>query len=198
MLQTRTFAAVIFRRQSSKPRKTASGQTTDLFLTLNPAEREVIRAKLLHCLATETDNSVRGKIGDAVAELARQHTDDGKKLIGFTTFNKFLTGIEIAWPELLGALFQASQSQDPAQRENAFRIFSTTPQIIEKQHEDVVMTAFKGGFADGETSVGTFFCFKKTICLFNLLGSNCCCRSLCVLLPLHHQKSSEQVFPPHS
>ena len=59
----------------------------------------------------------------------------------------------VAWPELLGALFQASQSQDPAQRENAFRIFSTTPQIIEKQHEDVVMTAFKGGFADSETSV---------------------------------------------
>ena len=52
-------------------------------------------------------------------------------------------------------MFQASQSADPAQRENAFRIFSTTPQIIEKQHEDVVMSAFKGGFADGESSVGT-------------------------------------------
>jgi hypothetical protein len=64
---------------------------------------------------------------------------------------------ELEWPELLGALFQASQSQDAAQRENAFRIFSTTPQIIEKQHEDVVMTSFKGGFADGETSVGTIF-----------------------------------------
>jgi hypothetical protein len=62
-----------------------------------------------------------------------------------------LTGV--AWPELLGALFQASQSQDPAQRETAFRIFSTTPQIIEKQHEDVVVTAFKGGFGDSETSV---------------------------------------------
>jgi hypothetical protein len=61
-----------------------------------------------------------------------------------------------AWPELLGALFQASQSQVPAQRENAFRIFSTTPQIIEKQHEDVVVTAFKGGFADSETPVRTF------------------------------------------
>lgn len=64
-----------------------------------------------------------------------------------------LIGTGVAWPELLGALFQASQSQDPAQRENAFRIFSTTPQIIEKQHEDVVVTAFKGGFADSETSV---------------------------------------------
>jgi hypothetical protein len=64
-----------------------------------------------------------------------------------------LTDTDVAWPELLGALFQASQSQDPNQRENAFRIFSTTPQIIEKQHEDVVVTAFKGGFADSETAV---------------------------------------------
>jgi hypothetical protein len=38
-------------------------------------------------------------------------------------------------------------------RETAFRIFSTTPGIIEKQHEDVVMAAFKGGFSDGDTSV---------------------------------------------
>jgi hypothetical protein len=64
-----------------------------------------------------------------------------------------LTSTGVQWPELLGALFQASQSADAAQRENAFRIFSTTPQIIEKQHEDVVVTAFKGGFADSETSV---------------------------------------------
>ena len=59
----------------------------------------------------------------------------------------------IPWPELLGALFNASQSSDAGQRETAFRIFSTTPGIIEKQHEDVVMTAFKGGFTDSETSV---------------------------------------------
>jgi hypothetical protein len=77
--QTRTFAAVIFRRQSSKPRKAATGQTQDLFLTLGDGEREAIRAKLLTCLAKETDNSVRSKIGDAVAELARQHTDESKR-----------------------------------------------------------------------------------------------------------------------
>ena len=76
--QTRTFAAVLFRRQSSKPRKDpSSGQARDLFLTLQQGEREAIRAKLLQCLATENDNSVRSKIGDAVAELARQHTDEG-------------------------------------------------------------------------------------------------------------------------
>lgn len=67
---------------------------------------------------------------------------------------RVLTTIGVAWPELLGALFQASQSTHAGQRETAFRIFSTTPGIIEKQHEDVVMTAFKGGFADSDTNVG--------------------------------------------
>ncbi|KAF1973540.1 importin subunit beta-3 [Bimuria novae-zelandiae CBS 107.79] len=133
---TRTFAAVLFRRQSSKPRKNSNGQTADAFLTLNQPDREAIRGRLLQCLGKEQEASVRSKIGDAVAELARQHTDEG-----------------VAWPELLGALFQASQSNDAGQRETAFRIFSTTPGIIEKQHEDVVITAFKGGFADSSTSV---------------------------------------------
>ena len=39
---------------------------------------------------------------------------------------------EQSWGELLHALFVASQSQDPGQRESAFRIFATTPAIIEK------------------------------------------------------------------
>lgn len=63
------------------------------------------------------------------------------------------TRLGVPWPELLGALFALSQSTDAGQRETAFRIFSTTPGIIEKQHEDVVITAFKGGFSDGNTSV---------------------------------------------
>jgi hypothetical protein len=98
---------------------------------------------------------VRSKVGDAVAELARQHTDEGNGRSADCR-EHVLTETGYQWPELLGALFQASQSPDAAQRENAFRIFSTTPQIIEKQHEDVVVTAFKGGFADSETSVRTF------------------------------------------
>ncbi|KAF2751651.1 ARM repeat-containing protein [Sporormia fimetaria CBS 119925] len=134
---TRKFAAVLFRRQCSKARKDPeTEQSRDMFLTLPEAERHVIRAKLLECLSSETDSTVRSKVGDAVAELARQHTDEG-----------------IAWPELLGALFNASQSPDAAMRETAFRIFSTTPGIIEKQHEDVVISAFKTGFGDSETAV---------------------------------------------
>jgi len=57
------------------------------------------------------------------------------------------------WPELLQAVFVASQSQDPGQREGAFRIFATTPGIIEKQHEETVLAAFTKGFKDSDVIV---------------------------------------------
>lgn len=57
------------------------------------------------------------------------------------------------WPELLQVLFVASQSQYPGQREGAFRIFTTTPGIIEKQHEDTVLGAFTKGFKDEDVTV---------------------------------------------
>lgn len=64
----------------------------------------------------------------------------------------FASGKE-QWPEVLGALFHASQSTDPGQRESAFRIFETTPGIIEKQHEGAVLEAFMKGFKDPEVPV---------------------------------------------
>ena len=57
------------------------------------------------------------------------------------------------WNELLGALFQASQSPDAGQRERAFRIFATTPGIIETQHEGVVQEVFGKGFKDSNLDV---------------------------------------------
>jgi importin-5 len=60
-----------------------------------------------------------------------------------------------SWPELLGALFQASQSADAGQREGAFRIFATTPGIIETQHEAAVQEVFAKGFKDENVNVRT-------------------------------------------
>lgn len=57
------------------------------------------------------------------------------------------------WPELLGVLFQASQSPEAGLRETAFRIFTTTPSVIEKQHEDAVLGVFTRGFEDDNISV---------------------------------------------
>ena len=82
-------------------------------------------------MSKEAVPNIRHKIGDAIAEVARQYSDNDQ-----------------AWPELLQALFQASQSTEAGQRESAFRIFTTTPGIIESQHEDVVFGAFTKGFKD--------------------------------------------------
>ena len=59
------------------------------------------------------------------------------------------------WPELLGVLFQASQSPEAGVREAAFRIFATTPGIIEKQHEETVLGVFTKGFRDDNISVSS-------------------------------------------
>lgn len=58
-----------------------------------------------------------------------------------------------SWPELLGVLFQASQSADPGLRDSSFRIFATTPGIIEKQHEEMVHGVFSKGASDENISV---------------------------------------------
>ncbi|KAG6117121.1 hypothetical protein E4U13_001349 [Claviceps humidiphila] len=132
----RSFAAVIFRRIASKNRKTDTNNTLDIFYSLPKEQAIVIRQKLLETLATETDRTVRNKISDAVAEIARQYTDNND-----------------SWPELLGVLFQLSQAPEVGKRENAFRVFKTTPGIIEKQHEETVLQAFQKGFLDEDVTV---------------------------------------------
>jgi len=52
--------------------------TKELFLTLIVPHREAIRNKLLQALNSEASAAVRNKTADAVAEIARQYTDDGK------------------------------------------------------------------------------------------------------------------------
>ncbi len=75
-MQTRSFAAVLFRKQASKTRKLpGSNENKELFLTLSPEARGAIRSKLLEGLAREQINAVRNKIGDAIAEIARQYVD---------------------------------------------------------------------------------------------------------------------------
>lgn len=47
----------------------------ELFLTLQRDQAYAIRQKLLEALSTESTNGVRNKIGDAVAEIAREYSD---------------------------------------------------------------------------------------------------------------------------
>lgn len=62
---------------ASKSRKVAdSRDSKELFLVIAKEHAYAIRAKLLETLASEIDNSVRNKIGDAVAEIAREYSDN--------------------------------------------------------------------------------------------------------------------------
>jgi hypothetical protein len=49
----------------------------ELFLSIAQDEAYTIRQKLLEALAAESTNNVRNKIGDAVAEIAREYSDNG-------------------------------------------------------------------------------------------------------------------------
>lgn len=51
-----------------------------MFYSLSKDQAMVIRQKLLETLATEADRMVRNKISDAVAEVARQYTDNSESI----------------------------------------------------------------------------------------------------------------------
>lgn len=72
---------MLFRRIATKTRKDpASGEVKEVFLSLPNEQRVAIREKLITCLSSESTLDVRKKIGDAVAEVARQYTDNGMRL----------------------------------------------------------------------------------------------------------------------
>jgi hypothetical protein len=75
--QARSFAAVIFRRIASKTRRIESGENIELFLSIPQEQAYAIRERLLNVLGIEGTNTVRNKIGDAVAEIAREYSDNG-------------------------------------------------------------------------------------------------------------------------
>lgn len=78
-LQTRSFAAVLFRRMSTKTRKVPNrSEPIELFMTLQEPQKNAIRSQLIQCMQSETIGHVRNKVGDAVAEIARQYSDDGE------------------------------------------------------------------------------------------------------------------------
>ena len=63
---------------STKARKSpGTEESKELFMLLLPGQKIAIRQKLLECLQSENLPLVRHKVGDAVAEVARQYSDDG-------------------------------------------------------------------------------------------------------------------------
>ena len=80
--QTRSFSAVLFRRIATRTRKIPGTEDTkEIFSSLPEPQKLAIRQKLLECLQNEQDKQVRHKVGDAVAEVARQYADAGSFLL---------------------------------------------------------------------------------------------------------------------
>lgn len=69
---------MIFRRIASKTRKTDKGDNAEIFISLPPEQAQVIRHRVLETLAHESDRLVRNKIGDAVADVARQYSENSQ------------------------------------------------------------------------------------------------------------------------
>jgi len=136
---------VLFRRIATRTSKNSeSNSQKETFLQLGDEHRKAIREKVLAAYAQESRPTVRRRIGDAVAEIARQYTDE---------IVLQPDGSRDTWPELLSALFTASQAAEPSVRESAFKILETTPGIVEKQHESVAYGVFEKGIKDDAPEV---------------------------------------------
>ena len=111
------------------------------------------------------------------------------ELCAITQFGHWLIGERATgqqWQELLAVLFQASQSSNASQREGAFRIFATTPGIIEKQHEDTVLAAFTKGFEDEDVSVRVTRPILTHLWLTDSIGTIGGNGGFRLILPIYH------------
>lgn len=135
---SRAFAAVLLRRYGIKLAPEAK-KLDRLFDVVSPAVRGQIRQLLLQSLLSpDQPIQVRHKIADAVAEFARRQGEATE-----------------AWPELLGALFDASKNPNPEIRQCAFRVFAAAPEILEN-NKDIIPEASQvlhAGFDDSSNNV---------------------------------------------
>jgi len=99
-------------------RRLISTSVEENWSALNDQIKTTLKAELLTAVQQETDNSIRKKITDVIAELAR-----------------FLIDEEGAnrWPEILTFLFEMSSSPNVTLREASLNIFTSFPGIFGNQ-----------------------------------------------------------------
>lgn len=112
-LPTRTLALVMLRRLIST-------SVEENWNSLSDEIKNTLKAELLVAVQQENDQSIRKKITDVIAELARFLIDeDGTN----------------RWPEVLTFLFEMSSSQNVLLRESALNIFTNFPGIFGNQEQ---------------------------------------------------------------
>jgi hypothetical protein len=99
-------------------RRLISTSVEENWSALNNEIKSTLKAELLNAVQQEADQSIRKKITDVIAELARFLIDEDG------TNN---------WPEVLTFLFQLSSSQNVLLKEAALNIFTSFPGIFGNQ-----------------------------------------------------------------
>lgn len=137
----RAFSAVVFRRIAIKSPKQFTSVVDRTIGTISEPVRKQIRQTLLQGFTSQQSNQVRHKLSDAISEVAKEDASPPG-----------------TWPELLPALFSASTSQDASFRESAFRVFSSTPELIDLSYINEILPVFKAGFGDANDDVRIAAC----------------------------------------
>ena len=110
----RSLAAVMIRR-------VITAEFSEFFPKLSAEQQASFKSDLLVVLQQEPSRTVRKKLADLVAELARSLIDDeGNNM----------------WPEFLKFLFELASSPNPDMKEAALRIFSSVPAVFGNQVRD--------------------------------------------------------------
>lgn len=107
-------------------RRLFASDFAEFYASINPETQVQLKAQILFSIHQEISASLRQKICEVVAEVARNLIDDD----GNNT-----------WPDVLQFLFQSANSQQPAMREAALRIFTAVPNVFgsqEPQYQNLI------------------------------------------------------------
>lgn len=138
---SQAFAAVLFRRIAIKTPKNITNMTDRTIGIISEDGKQQIRSIFLQGFTLPQSNQVRHKLSDAISELAKEDVSPHG-----------------SWSELVPALFAAAQNPDPSFRESAFRVFTTTPALLDKSYIENVVPIFNSGFEDSSDSVKISAC----------------------------------------
>lgn len=130
-LMVRMSAAVILRRLAGKDLGKSSHWHS------LPADcRQSCQVDLLASLCSESNPAVRRKISDTVSEIARLLAREGTP-----------------WPELLQTVLSCSKSPQASQREAAYYLISSFPDMLDQPSIESIKGAFEVALQDGELTV---------------------------------------------
>ncbi|CCH46149.1 Importin-5 [Wickerhamomyces ciferrii] len=137
--EAKAFSSVLFRRLAIRSPQNLKSVTERTISTVNSHALEQIRALFLKGFISQQQNFVRHKLADVIAELAK---DD----------------IPGEWTQLFPTLIEAAKNPDPSFRESAFRIFATTPALVDRSYINDVLPIYHSGFDDENDDVRIAAC----------------------------------------